>query len=256
MSYYTKHEVSWDRTEVTEEEVSRALAEIAADDGSVRTPESRSGQDPAGRWLEIITGEERAEWAQVDTHMRELSTRYPGVGFTVDGQGEEQGDAWRESFQDGGSRLVHMKDFELNPAGPEPGEPAPEGTEGRTTLHAVLDGGPRPKIVCRRRELEKAMGERKPEGRFATPDGSHAVAPGDSAVNCPECLRKTSMMRKTNTGWSQIEMPGAARMDANDLYDWHRKVIAFLDDMEARTRELGLREAETLARASAALRGR
>jgi hypothetical protein len=65
-------------------------------------------------------------------------------------------------------------------------------------------------------------------------------------------------MRKTNTGWSQIEMPGAARMDANDLYDWRRKVIALLDDMEARTRELGLglREAEALAIASAALRGR
>ena len=128
--------------------------------------------------------------------------------------------------------------------------------EEKETLHAVLDCEPWPKIVCRRRDLEEAIEERKSEGRFATPDGSHAVAPGDSAVNCPECLRKTSMMRKTNTGWSQIEMPGAARMDANDLYDWHRKVITLLDGMEARTRELGLQEAEQLARASAALRGR
>ena len=115
VSYYTKHEASWDGTEVTEEEVSRTLAEIAADDGSVRTPESRSGQDPASRWLEIITGEQRAEWAQVDTHMRELSTRYPGVRFTVNGQGEDQGDTWREHFQGGRSQMVHMDGQPFDP---------------------------------------------------------------------------------------------------------------------------------------------
>ena len=115
MSYYTKHQASWDQTEVTHEEASRALAEIAADDRSVRTPESRSDQDQASRWLDIITGEQRAEPAQVDTHMRELSERYPGVRFTVDGQGEDQGDTWREYFMDGRSQLVRMDDQEFDP---------------------------------------------------------------------------------------------------------------------------------------------
>ena len=136
-------------------------------------------------------------------------------------------------------------------------EKEPENArEENPTLHAVRDTEPWPGIVCREPELETAIRERRSEGRFATPDGAHAVAPGDSAVNCTECIRKTTMMRKTNTGWSEITMPDAARMDENDLYEWHRKIIALLDSVETRARELGLREADELARASAALRGR
>ena len=128
--------------------------------------------------------------------------------------------------------------------------------EEKPTLHAILDAEPWPQIVCRHGELEEAIRERKNEGGFATPGGQHAAAPGDSAVNCPECLRRTGMMRKTNTGWSEIEMPDTARMDSADLHSWSRKAAALLDGMETRCRELGLPEAEELARASAALRGR
>ena len=104
MSYKTKHNVSWhnnngNNSPVSEQEIADDLAEIA--------PERDRGE-----WLDIITGQEQAEWPETSTHMREVSTRRPGVAFTVNGRGEDQDDTWREYFLDGKSQLVHMPEFD------------------------------------------------------------------------------------------------------------------------------------------------
>ena len=105
MSYKTKHNVSWDSVnsgnnpEITEEEIARELAEL--------TPERGQGE-----WLDIITGQENAEWPETDSHMKKVSARHPGVVFTVNGRGEDPDDTWREYFLDGKSQLVHMPDFD------------------------------------------------------------------------------------------------------------------------------------------------
>ena len=112
MSYYTTHQVSWDRQELPEEEVARDLAETEKEGAGVRIHGAQPGRNRAGDWLEILTGAERAEWPDVSGQMRQVSERHPGVTFTVEGRGEEMRDTWREYFLDGRSQLVQMPDFD------------------------------------------------------------------------------------------------------------------------------------------------
>lgn len=47
------------------------------------------------------TFEEEVKWYDHETHMREISRRYPTALFILTGKGEEPGDLWRAYFQNG-----------------------------------------------------------------------------------------------------------------------------------------------------------
>lgn len=47
-----------------------------------------------------------AKWYQHDNHMLTLSTLFPSVLFTLDGEGESQGDIWIKQYKNGKTRSV------------------------------------------------------------------------------------------------------------------------------------------------------
>lgn len=56
-----------------------------------------------------------AKWYEWERELRDFSTAYPSKLFTVDGEGEEQGDVWRAYIQDGKS-VVHRPEAWTPPA--------------------------------------------------------------------------------------------------------------------------------------------
>ena len=42
-----------------------------------------------------------AKWYEWETDMKTISKMYPGVLFTLEGEGEESGDLWQAYFKDG-----------------------------------------------------------------------------------------------------------------------------------------------------------
>ena len=87
MGYDTFIELSFDATEPTREEVAKTLAEVTGDDATM--------------WEEVIESGMLLRWYDPTEKMREVSARYPGVVFTLHGDGDDSGDLWVEYHQDG-----------------------------------------------------------------------------------------------------------------------------------------------------------
>lgn len=45
--------------------------------------------------------EEECKWYEHEKDMREFSLKFPGILFTLHGEGEEAGDVWNKYFRDG-----------------------------------------------------------------------------------------------------------------------------------------------------------
>lgn len=58
---------------------------------------------PRGKWNEKIADclEESCKWYEHEADMREMSTAFPNVLFTLRGEGEESPDLWIKYFQNG-----------------------------------------------------------------------------------------------------------------------------------------------------------
>ena len=50
-----------------------------------------------------------AKWYDHRDHMARLSKQHPNVLFTLNGEGEESGDLWREYFKNGKSHRIRAK---------------------------------------------------------------------------------------------------------------------------------------------------
>ena len=85
-------DVQWKEEEPTREQLAEKLAEIA--------PERNVSQ-----WTEALYGT-MPDWDEKDEHMAEVSRTWPGVLFTVQGDGEDQGHEWRSYHQNGKTHTV------------------------------------------------------------------------------------------------------------------------------------------------------
>ena len=60
-------------------------------------------------WDELVSYGHSCKWYEHDEHMLALSTRFPMVVFTLDGDGEERGDVWRKYYCAGKSQDANAK---------------------------------------------------------------------------------------------------------------------------------------------------
>lgn len=87
MGYYTRFEVTIDkplRDELGDDDLDNALRDASGGYGFAGGETTDS-----------------CKWYEHETNMRDLSKKYPGVLFTVRGEGEESGDIWTKYFRDG-----------------------------------------------------------------------------------------------------------------------------------------------------------
>jgi hypothetical protein len=84
MGYYTNHTVTWDDPN---------LYEIETSYGPMRE----------GHTTDSI------KWYDCTNEMTEISKKFPGVLFEVEGHGEESEDIWKAYFKDGKSQYVKAK---------------------------------------------------------------------------------------------------------------------------------------------------
>lgn len=71
-------------------------------DSTPWTPDVRAAVDADEEYIrEASENECHAKWYDHEEEMRAFSKRFPGVLFTLCGEGEEGGDLWRKYFRDG-----------------------------------------------------------------------------------------------------------------------------------------------------------
>lgn len=61
---------------------------------------------------------DECKWYDHEEHMREFSKEYPHVLFTLDGDGEENGDIWRKYFKNGKMQFEKQAKWEPPPFDP------------------------------------------------------------------------------------------------------------------------------------------
>ncbi len=87
MGYYTKYDLHYEG-QITEQEILMAL--IRANPGYFDNADT----------LEMAL-EEPIKWYSCEEDMLEVSKNFPNVMFTLEGEGEEQGDMWIDHFKNG-----------------------------------------------------------------------------------------------------------------------------------------------------------
>lgn len=53
--------------------------------------------------------EDSGKWYDNEADMRALSLKFPGVLFTLHGEGEESGDVWKKYFRDGKAQICKAR---------------------------------------------------------------------------------------------------------------------------------------------------
>lgn len=100
MGYYTKYSLKIIKVSVNddqEKEMVKDLAKIMHGDD----------QTPAKYFDDLL--EESMKWYSHEKDMKSFSKKYPGYIFLLEGEGEENGDLWREYFKNGKSHRIHAK---------------------------------------------------------------------------------------------------------------------------------------------------
>lgn len=82
MGYYTRYWLKWDKAD---DKLCAAIAAFSSED-ALNADGSSNGS---------------VKWYNHEADMKALSYKFPGVLFTLFGEGEESGDIWKKYFQDG-----------------------------------------------------------------------------------------------------------------------------------------------------------
>lgn len=81
---------------INESDVIKELTELSGYEGWY--------EDSEGEWIL-----NEAKWYDREKHMKVLSKKYPEVTFALNGEGEEQGDVWREVWINGSVKRQQAK---------------------------------------------------------------------------------------------------------------------------------------------------
>ena len=97
MGYNTMFQLQIDGDSPTIEQVAEHIASLAF------SPESneRKYHSTVDYLRMALDGEDQVKWYDYDADMRMVSEEWPGVLFTLNGEGEENGDIWRAYYRDG-----------------------------------------------------------------------------------------------------------------------------------------------------------
>ena len=102
MGYYTHHDLEVDDCEIEMEAIAKTIGEVT--------------NDVDDRWWQAaITGEESCKWYSCHEDMAKVSAEYPGVLFTMRGEGEETGDQWIAYYRDGKHYVDQRPEWEPAP---------------------------------------------------------------------------------------------------------------------------------------------
>lgn len=85
MGYLTTYSLTW--TKGDDESIGN---EIVARGGEIYYAVNRDGSTS-----------DSTKWYENETDMKSFSLKFPGVLFTLSGEGEESGDIWKKYFRDG-----------------------------------------------------------------------------------------------------------------------------------------------------------
>ena len=119
MGYYTRYELEDDCTDIaTLEKIDAAKAKSNIPDGGYSLEDDGRGgtkRVPSGGTVSINDyvgeDEEPSKWYNHEEEMAAFSKRFPGVVFTLNGEGEEQGDRWTKYFKDGLVQVEKMQEW-------------------------------------------------------------------------------------------------------------------------------------------------
>ena len=93
MGYNTRYHLTWeDEQNPTMKAVAGEMAEI---EGRTR-PDTPEHAREAAYWAGVLEGDDEATWYDHETHMAEISRRFPGAIFVLHGNGDEEYDIWQE----------------------------------------------------------------------------------------------------------------------------------------------------------------
>lgn len=101
MGYYTHYELTWDPSQTVRKKCPTCLEDTLLTDEVFETMKKIFPM-PIGDAEDIDAAfEEPLKWYSHENNMRELSKEFPGVVFTLKGEGEEAGDYWIKYFRNG-----------------------------------------------------------------------------------------------------------------------------------------------------------
>ena len=92
MGYYTHFELSVFEGTVDLDAVNKVISRIINDDDEYEAFENLGG---------VLVCNDDMKWYDHDEDTAEMSKKFPGVVFCLDGKGEESGDIWRCYYKDG-----------------------------------------------------------------------------------------------------------------------------------------------------------
>ena len=63
-------------------------------------------------WQGVLDGNEETTWYEHERDMRQVSSRWPGVTFTLKGKGDDHDDEWVEYHRDGLMQRIRRGEWE------------------------------------------------------------------------------------------------------------------------------------------------
>ena len=102
MGYYTRFELSHDSVDV---EVTKAIYEAIGSFGESSDIDIAIGLVDCNERSTVYGPSQGTKWYEHDEDMKELSSKFPEILFTLEGKGEEVGDLWRNYYMGGKMQL-------------------------------------------------------------------------------------------------------------------------------------------------------
>lgn len=96
MGYYTRYSLTW-TSDFDDEELDTAIGDAIEKNEDFSYALSRDGESG-----------DSCKWYDHEYHMRALSLKFPGVLFTLSGEGEESGDIWKKYFRGGKMQICKV----------------------------------------------------------------------------------------------------------------------------------------------------